>query len=237
MAVFPVGSPPRVCGNPLAWVRADALTYQDAALTTPAIADNDPVGGWASYGGSGSTFAQTSSTKRPLLKTAVRNGKSVLRFDGVNDFMYTAWEPHFRGTHMFVCKLTGFTGTYQFITAGYPNTAGKWLWWLDPVGTSNLGANSFFTFINYHLPDLSDFLLLTFWTNGEDIYARLNGDATIEAEDAGVSVVTGMSLGAQGGGTLPAAMDLAEYAAWPTVLSDAQILAAEAWMTTRWGPF
>lgn len=60
--------------------------YQDAARTTLATADTDPVGSWTDTSGN-NNHAFSSSTARPLLKLAIVNGQRVLRFDGVNDIL------------------------------------------------------------------------------------------------------------------------------------------------------
>jgi hypothetical protein len=70
---------------------SDASTlFQDSALTTPANADNDPVGGWKDKSGNGRTATQTTAGKRPLLKLAIRNGLPGLRFDDTDDYLSLA---------------------------------------------------------------------------------------------------------------------------------------------------
>jgi hypothetical protein len=57
---------------------------------TPAAADADPVGVWQDQSGNGRNVTQATAGFRPLLKLAVQNGRSVVRFDGTNDFLATA---------------------------------------------------------------------------------------------------------------------------------------------------
>lgn len=61
--------------------------FQDSGGTTPATADGDPVGRWADKSVNGSNGNQGDGTKKPVLKTAVKNGKNGIRFDGVNDLL------------------------------------------------------------------------------------------------------------------------------------------------------
>jgi hypothetical protein len=75
---------------PVWWVKADAGTYQDAARTTPATADGDPVGGWVDQSTSAKHLAQSTSSKRPVLKLNIQNSLPAIRFDGVDDFMDAA---------------------------------------------------------------------------------------------------------------------------------------------------
>jgi len=69
------------------WLRADAVVYQDAARTTRATLDGDPVGGWADQSGSSNHVSQATAGKRPTLKFAIQNGRAVVRNDGVDDLL------------------------------------------------------------------------------------------------------------------------------------------------------
>lgn len=73
-----------------AWYKADVGVYTTDAMTTPATADLDPVGGWQDQSGSSRHLKQTNAAKRPVLKLAIQNGRNVVRFDGVDDFMDAA---------------------------------------------------------------------------------------------------------------------------------------------------
>lgn len=78
--------------SPLLWLDAsDASTlYTDSGLTTLVAADGDPVGGWKDKSGNTRHATQASGTNKPAYKTAIKNGLSVVRFDGVNDSLATA---------------------------------------------------------------------------------------------------------------------------------------------------
>lgn len=69
---------------PALWLDAgDSSTrYQDAALTTLALSDADPVGGWKDKSGNGNNALQSSALVRPALKLNIVNGRSVLRWSG-----------------------------------------------------------------------------------------------------------------------------------------------------------
>jgi hypothetical protein len=58
---------------------ADTL-FQDSAGTTPATADNDPVGYWADKSGNGNHATQATTSAKPALKLAIQNGRNVVRF-------------------------------------------------------------------------------------------------------------------------------------------------------------
>lgn len=71
------------------WVNTGSGVFQDNAFTTPAAANDDPVGGWRDQSGNGNSLTQV-DTARPLLKTNTLNGKSTILFDGTNDWMSAA---------------------------------------------------------------------------------------------------------------------------------------------------
>lgn len=73
--------------SPALWLDSSdpSTLYQDSALTTLAVADADPVGGWKDKSGNGRNVTQATGAARPTLRLAVQNGRPVLRFDGTDD--------------------------------------------------------------------------------------------------------------------------------------------------------
>lgn len=78
--------------SPVLWLDAnDASTlFQDDGYTTPATANNDPVGGWKDKSGNLNHVSQSVGGQRPLLKTSVLNSKNIVQWDGVDDIMAAA---------------------------------------------------------------------------------------------------------------------------------------------------
>lgn len=72
--------------SPLLWLKGGTGLFQDAAGTTPAVADGDPVGLWKDQSGNGNDASQATSAVRPTLKLAIIGSNSVVRPDGVGDF-------------------------------------------------------------------------------------------------------------------------------------------------------
>lgn len=69
--------PPFMLPDPahlLARWQAAAGTFQDAALTTPAVANADPVGGWVDQSGNGNTATQATAGSRPTLRLGIFKG-------------------------------------------------------------------------------------------------------------------------------------------------------------------
>ena len=77
--------------SPLVWFDASVANslFQDTGGTTPATADADPVGLWKDQSGNANNATSATSTNKPTLKLAIKNGKNVVRFDGVNDRVKT----------------------------------------------------------------------------------------------------------------------------------------------------
>lgn len=70
------------------WLDAsDSSTLLQSSGGSAAALDGDPVGQWRDKSSLGNHAGQTDGTKKPNLKTGIQNGKNVIRFDGVNDFL------------------------------------------------------------------------------------------------------------------------------------------------------
>ena len=70
------------------WFRADQGLFQDSALTTAALLNNAPVGGWTDIMGNSasSNLINPTASRRPTLDlTSGPNGTPQLIFDGVDD--------------------------------------------------------------------------------------------------------------------------------------------------------
>jgi len=76
---------PTDLGGCLLWLDASYGLYQDAAGTTPAVLDTDPVGMWQDRSGNAHNATQSTDNARPALKLTIVNGLPVLRFDGSDD--------------------------------------------------------------------------------------------------------------------------------------------------------
>ena len=82
--------PTRISGLQL-WLKADAGLWQDSVGGTPAVADSDVVGAWQDFSGNSNHAAQATTSKKPLLKTGIVNGRDVVRFDGTDDWLMGAF--------------------------------------------------------------------------------------------------------------------------------------------------
>lgn len=83
-------APDATATAPTLWLSADVTVYTDTGLTTPVVSDGDLVAGWKDRSGVGHNFTQGTAGSRPSYRLAVRNGKPVIRFDGVDNLMTNA---------------------------------------------------------------------------------------------------------------------------------------------------
>ena len=80
--------PTNIAGLQL-WFDGSDITrlFQDSAKTTPVTSDGDVIGAVEDKSGNGNDATQAITASKPLYKTAIKNGLSVVRLDGVDDFL------------------------------------------------------------------------------------------------------------------------------------------------------
>ncbi len=61
------------------WLKADGTLWQLSSLSTPAVADGDPVGAWVPSGGTAGNWLQATAGNRFTLKTNIRGTLPALR--------------------------------------------------------------------------------------------------------------------------------------------------------------
>lgn len=228
------------------WLLADGAIYQDTGFATPAVANNDPVGGWIDQ--STSALNVTESTNKPTFKTNVLNGKPVIEFDGTND------------------KLTNVTGLAQgdftvFIVARIPSVAADkacFFWGKRASAESrqfhHSGTADSRQFIGY----VADRASTSAWGNntwsawsvtGSGVPTSGTATATITHRVNGAAAgsgVTGSALKAFTTNALYVGADpdgeywsgqIAEIVAYNSVLNASQIAAVESYLNSKWAVY
>ena len=110
----PAFAPTDISGLQLWLDAADSSTLYNATVGGSLVTtDGSAVARWADKSGNNRHATQTTANARPLLKTAVKNGRNGLRFDGTNDSLSCGD----------VCDL-GTNSAYMFVVARYLNSAG-----------------------------------------------------------------------------------------------------------------
>ena len=73
--------------NPALWLDAsDASTLYDATSGGSLVTADGAIARWIDKSGNARHPTQSTSAYRPIRKTAVKNGRDVIRFDGTDDF-------------------------------------------------------------------------------------------------------------------------------------------------------
>jgi hypothetical protein len=213
------------------WLDAsDAATlFQDAAGTTPAAADGDPVGYWGDKSGAGRNAIQATANRKASLQTAELNGKSTVQFADVtaNDalvstFGATLTQPT---TIWFVGKSNG-THYFDGISAG----ARQVLYMSGGSATIFAGAGVAAPFTNtiWHI--------CTVIFNGASSSMRSDGAALL-AGNAGANSITGITLGTDYALSGPMNGMHAEFIVASGAASAATIAAVETYLNQKWHVF
>jgi hypothetical protein len=221
-------SPTRLAGLQF-WVdAADASTlYTNSALTTLAVSDGDPVGGWKDKSGNSRNALQTDGTKKPLLKLAIQNGRNVVRFDGVNDNMtFSTWQSNPSTVFLVVRSSTDtiFISTAAGASPGYP----LFFYFTNGNVYGQSGYVSGFSTANTYNQ----------WTVTCSTTARtIRRDGTAGTSAGGVAGVAQYSkIGEYDDPTRYSQTgDTLEILGYNSVLSGSDILLVEAYLKAKWG--
>jgi len=210
------------------WVDAsDALTlYTDSTLTTLAVADGDPIGGWKDKSGNSRNALQTDGTKKPLLKLAIQNGRNVVRFDGVNDRLtLSATAQSQPSTVLVVAKITG---SNDILIACNPYSSPYYL--IVKYNGYIIGPNGYDTYLSLD----SNFNQITSYYSTISNQVRLNGiNGTAGTNFSGSSPIG--EIGDNSTNGAPAIADISEIILYDSVLSNSNILLVEAYLKAKWG--
>jgi hypothetical protein len=236
-AVFGGFSPRSLPGLQL-WLKADAGTYQNAALTTPATADADPVGGWEDQSGSGNDVLQVGvAATRPTLKLAIKNGKPVLRCDG-GDYLKGAFGGGALSQPFMIFAVTQFTGplddgSYYYLTNGDDAVN---LAYLAKRGTAGVGdpwAISAASVISGGAAD-ANWHIWSALFNGASSEFWIDG-VSVTTGNAGVNVIDGFTAGAFHTGGNGWVGDIGEMIVYDPAPADDDRQRVQQYLSTRWG--
>jgi hypothetical protein len=137
--------------------------FQDAAGTTPVTADGQPVGRMNDKSGNGNNLSQTTLNRRPLYKTD--GVKHWLKFDGVNDFLFSS-----------AINMTAYTSVFyaMSLNAVSPYASGA-----NIIIEFGLGNGSFTTHLNRFGTDFTTYVQRISSNVLEMGYAKLTGAQVI----------------------------------------------------------
>jgi hypothetical protein len=120
---------------------ADLKAWFDGSDSASMILSGSSVSQWNDKSGNGFNAAQATAANKPTLVSSVLNGKSIVRFDGSNDFLSFGSSQIFDDTlgytvvTVFKCTATGFAKTVFEANAGNS----RWLRYDVAIGDTSYG--------------------------------------------------------------------------------------------------
>jgi len=231
----PVWTPPS-SPSLVSWMSSDTGLFQDSALTTPATADNDPVGGWQDRSGAGHHLIQATSTARPALKLAQVNGRPSVRFDGTSDYLRTLFSLPPPFSIYLVLREISWTEGDEVLGSATSDTFDVYQHNSSPNlylygGTGPIaGAN----------PDLAigTWGLVEFGVPAPaagSIYLRVNNNSPITNAASTASSSQGFTLGANYSNTGFGNIEVAEVICYNRILIPSEQVSLRAYITGKYG--
>jgi hypothetical protein len=208
----------------------DPATYgtvvDDWDFSTLGLADGTAISTFT--GSKGHALAQATGFKQPLCKTAIQNGKSVARFDGVDDFIKTS-------------AITLNQPDTWFIVANYRAafSATGWLFDGNTAFSHSFGRTASTTmeaFAGTALDGTStpqSWHVYTVTFNGASSEVRVDG-TVISTGNTGASNAGAVCVGAANANQ-PSASDAGRVIVYSGALSTANKQAVEAALKSQWG--
>jgi lysophospholipase L1-like esterase len=226
------------------WLKADAGTYQDAARTVPAVALNDPVGGWQDFSGAGNHVSQATAGKRMLLNTSAFNGlpgvigaaangtylantgfSALASKTGATVFVVFGsaanCTPFDAGAGLQVDSLPSIPGDQFFATTGSFSYGQN----VDPAKVPKVLA------CRYDSTQSSDATRLAAWMSGSRSTLTLKGNAI----NASLQPGNGVTVGATNGGANQFVDGpVFEVVVYARALTDAEVAQVNGYLGAKW---
>lgn len=215
------------------------------AADASTITRDQGVSAWRDKSGSGGgtkQFAQITGNNQPATGSATMNGRNVIVFDGVDDFM-TATDPFMTGVagglpvSMFVVQrivsATNFGMTYttgggfelrQNSTTGQVQVNADAATTIHTFSSSTVGVNDILSLV---FPSGATNNL--FWQRGTA--QTLSGTASAKP----ATTTATHTIGRRTGGALAASVWIAEILAYQSQLSDSQRQLVQRYLGSKWG--
>jgi len=218
--------------SPALWLDASdsATLFQDSALTTPATADSDPVGGWTDKSGNTRNVLQANGSKRATLKTNV-GGKSALLLDGTDDSLkavtFTLAQPY---TIALVFSFVSWAGN-RVILDGNANLSGSLVARTASPQFNFYGGTGYLT--TSMSITLGAFGIVSVVADGASSQSYVNG-SLVSGGNPGATSPSGLTLGdfASGGGA--ANIYIREVLLFPSALAASPLSNIVNYLNQKW---
>jgi hypothetical protein len=223
--------------SPAMWLDAsDASTLYDATSGGAVVAPDGGVARWQDKSGNALHATQATTGYRPLRKSGMLNGKSVLRFDGVDDSFVHALNIVGDNTVFVVLKSlqTSYTDIKEIFSATAPNTSRNGL--LREWTSSQWGTDRNEGFKTSGQSVKSGYKIISVQSVGTNGNFTHNGAASSFTSSQFTFDAAGMQC--IGGLAAPSSRnynaDIAEILVFPTALSSTDRAKVETYLNSKW---
>ena len=224
-------------------LRLDASfgTY-DSITGNTAVANNGLIARWEDRSGNSRHALQYTLNSRPKLIVGGQNGKNIINFDGLNDFIdvsslnipqpftiVAAWVPK---DLSFGSYLFDKTNSSNRVAIGYNATGstadrGKLFYYSGGPAASQ-----------HQVDSTNQKLVTTNVFNGSNGFMRKNGSVILQStstSDNGSSALESLRFGARFDPSNFGNLDIYEFLVYDSQLSTQNIQALESYLNTKWG--
>lgn len=226
-ATFPVSfwasgfSPASISGLKV-WLKADAINQTDGSA----------VSSWPDSSGNANNATQATGTNQPIFKTAILNGRPIVRFDGTNDNLKTAaFASPLSVSTIFVVAKMSTADQIQYFYDGITTTNRNALLRYDAANGGQLdqfaGTEVFGAFVK------GSFVVLSSVFNGASS-ATYNNGASIISGNVGTQTLTGLSVGADRINVAFLNGDIAEILVYDSALSSTDRAKARTYLSQKY---
>ena len=203
--------------------------WYDASSSSNYILTSGAVSQWSDLSGNGRHLTQSTSSRRPTVKVAEKNGLNVIYFDGGLKGLTTASLTLNNPITIFVAVKMYSLASYTSIYDGYNNNE------------ANLAGNSGNTIQLYTQGFVGGFSAVTnTWyrithsMNGGSSYDRRNDTVTNTWSDGSVTM-GGLRIGEGDGGGENGNMDIAEVIVYDRALNTSEVNNINTYLSNKWG--
>ena len=225
------------------WLRADQGVYQDAAKSTAANSDEDPVTIWEDISGNGGDMIgdddanddDTPDTDYlPVVRTNVLNGQPVVEFDGIDDYIRNSTLYGEPNTVFLVARYStkNATSSRGRVLAG---ASDNWL-----LGFHNNEIDQFYANGWVHDANVAgneEWQIYAADHSGDDVQRLFKNNVTLQSTTSGVSGPRGLGLGGYRYNSQLSTCQVAEVIVFDRVLSSSERAAIFQYLNDRYNVY
>lgn len=211
---------PATVSGLVGWWKADAITGK---------VDGDTISQWSDLSGVAHHLLQATGSLQPLYKTAIQNGKAVVRFDGVDDYLVS-------GPAVYSQPLTNFIVLrYRSARVGndtaFAGSSNQMRLLRTSTGLGMYANGSVAPTITQDVQ--TAFHVYTAVFSGASSELRVDG-GTAATGNPGVSTTAAFALAASNGSEV-GPVDVGEWLIYNSTLSGTDRAAVETYLKGKWG--